>query len=119
MAPRTVANIKSFAIEKQADEQRQQRSGICFPLRKEVKGGKWHKRAREDLIVCMGRYFKDYLADPGAGAGRGKRSAEAWDEFLAGSPRVEVCQYIHGNRFLKDRLPLGAVGYSVILQQVF
>jgi len=29
----------------------------------------------------MGRYFKDCLADPGAGAGRGKRSAEDWDEF--------------------------------------
>lgn len=73
MAPRTVANIKSSAIEKQADEQRRQRSRICLPLRKEVKGRKWHKRAREALIVCMGRYFKDYLADPGAGAGRGKR----------------------------------------------
>lgn len=45
MAFRTVVNIKASAIEKQADIQRRQQSAVCFPLRKEVKGAKWHKMA--------------------------------------------------------------------------
>lgn len=64
--------------------------------------------------MCMGRYFKDCFADPGAGAESRKRSAEAWDEFCAGSPRA-ACS----NGFFRGPLLLGAAGYSVILQQLF
>lgn len=67
----------------------------------------------------MGRHFKDCLADSSSGTGRGKRNAAAWDEFGALSLRVDACQHIHSNRFLKDPLPLGAIGYFVLLQQLF
>lgn len=50
-------------------------------LRKKIKGGggNWKKRVLRSPYCIYERYSKDGLADPGAG--RGKRSAEAWDEF--------------------------------------
>lgn len=69
----------------------------------------------------MGRYFKDCLADPGAGARKGKRREllKPGMNFELGLQELKYASTSTVTGFLKDPLPLGAVGYSVILQQLF